>query len=81
MQATLKQLATRQLEEHVRQRLSFSAWEITLALREVNPDMVILHDDVKPIVHIYMQSIIRSGKYTRKNEGIPGSTFIKYVPV
>jgi adenosylhomocysteine nucleosidase len=55
---------------------SFSAWDITNAIRRKHPDQSIKHDNVKPTTHFLLKRLVDSGQVDKDM----GEKYITYTP-
>jgi len=61
----------------------FSAYDITLSIRDANPDLYVRHDDtVRGVVHGYMACLMSKGEYERELVRDPesGANYYRYYP-
>ena len=56
-------LAGQELYRRTEQCAEFTAYDVTLALREANPLVDIRHDRVREFVHEYMGALLAQGDY------------------
>jgi hypothetical protein len=56
-------LAGQELYKRTEQGAAFTAYDVTLALREANPLVDIRHDRVREFVHEYMGALLTQGDY------------------
>jgi hypothetical protein len=75
--------AVRYTRKEVEELTPFSAYDITLRIRDANPDLYVRHDNtVRGIVHGYMACLIDKGEYKRKLVKDPesGANYYLYYP-
>jgi hypothetical protein len=59
---------------------SFTAYNITRALRRRQPQLDIAHQAVRPIVHKIMRTLMRDGSYEASRARFDTGTAILYIP-
>lgn len=79
LQSDLEALVEDQLEQYVQNHDEFTAYDVTLALRENNPDTEILNVRVRPIVHDSMWRRIQNGlTYAAEDRDYNGTAALTY---
>lgn len=58
----------------------FTAYDITLGLRNANPGIPIPHDSVRHIVHAQMDTVVNSKLYEREEATFGSNTALRYLP-
>jgi hypothetical protein len=80
-QADLEVLVADAINSRVATGAMFTAYDITLALRDANVAYDIGHDSVRKTVHAQMQAIVASGLYQQESASFPGgTTALRYLP-
>ncbi|HST03671.1 MAG TPA: hypothetical protein VLQ48_02935 [Chloroflexia bacterium] len=59
----LTALVEKQLEAHILAEADFTAYDITMALRQEQPNLEILHARVRQLVHERMTYVVSGGAY------------------
>jgi hypothetical protein len=77
----LNDFVTQKLKYQVENKLRFTAYDITLALRHDNPSLEIIHDKVRHIVHLQMRLIVELGWYKREAVDYGDETARHYIPI
>ena len=58
----------------------FTAYDVTMAIRQAHPTIKIKHDDVRPLVHQAMEAAVVSGVYEREAATFGTDTATRYLP-
>jgi hypothetical protein len=70
--------------DHINQQMTaqaiFTAYDLTLGLRDANPGLHIPHDAVRAAVHAQMEAIVANQLYERETASFGSSTALRYVP-
>lgn len=77
----LDKLVTDQLKHQIIDKLEFTAYDITLALRRANSNSEIRHQEVRRLVHLQLGLIVAIGIYTRKKVKYGNNPATRYVPM
>jgi hypothetical protein len=59
----------------------FTAYDITLELRDAHPGLQIAHDMVRPVVHAQMRAIVASHIYDSETALFGGASALRYIPL
>ena len=79
-QADLDLLVADQINQRMAGSEIFTAYDITLALRDANPGFDIPHDAVRRSVHAQMDTIVASSLYDRETASFGNANALRYVP-
>jgi len=70
--------------DHINQQMTaqaiFTAYDVTLGLRDANPQLHVPHDAVRSAVHTQMDAIVKNQLYERETATFGGNTALRYVP-
>jgi hypothetical protein len=80
-QTDLDLLVADQINQRIAGGDIFTAYDITLGLRDANPGIDIPHDAVRRAVHAQMDSIVASQLYDRETASFGSGSALRYVPV
>jgi hypothetical protein len=71
--------------DHINQQIAvgaiFTAYDVTLGLRDSNPGVDIPHEAVRRTVHAQMDAIVSSKLYDRETASFGADSALRYVPV
>lgn len=76
----LDNLITERLKHQVSNKLEFTAYDITLALRRTNPTVELIHREARKSVHMQMRLIVELGMYRRETTTYGNATARRYIP-
>ena len=76
----LSRLVRAEICDRAKQADRFTAYEVTRSLRIQNPNIEILHFDVRELVHREMRSLLRSGLYQACPVDVVGRVACLYFP-
>jgi hypothetical protein len=79
-QADLELLVADHINQQMTAQAIFTAYDVTLGLRDANPQLHIPHDAVRSAVHIQMDAIVKNQLYERETATFGGNTALRYVP-
>jgi hypothetical protein len=79
-QADLELLVADHINQQMMARAIFTAYDLTLGLRDANPSLHIPHDAVRAAVHAQMGAIVANQLYERETATFGGGTALRYVP-
>jgi hypothetical protein len=74
-------LVVEQLHEWVASERSFTAYDVTRALRMQYPRLCIMHGDVRTVVHSRMRGLVDRQFYWQQRIRFPNGDALQYVPV
>jgi hypothetical protein len=79
-QADLELLVADHINQQMMAQAIFTAYDLTLGLRDANPGVHIPHDAVRAAVHAQMEAIVASQLYERETATFGSTTALRYVP-
>lgn len=79
-QAALAMLVAEHLNERIARRQSFTAYDVTQALRLAHPAVNILHAEVRNVVHRRMHSVVAAQFYRQAMMQFPTGSACCYLP-
>jgi hypothetical protein len=77
----LESLVADELQHRITSEKSFTAFDVTKALRSANPRTDIPHWKVRMIVHSYMSDVVQCGRYEAALADFGYATAIQYQPM
>src|SRR5262245_8572580 len=79
-QADLELLVADHINQQMMAQAIFTAYDVTLGLRDANPHLHLPHDIVRSAVHAQMDAIVKSQLYDRETAAFGSNTALRYVP-
>ena len=79
-QADLELLVADHINQQMMARAIFTAYDVTLGLRDANPQLHIPHDAVRGAVHTQMDAIVKNQLYERETATFGTTPALRYVP-
>ena len=79
-QADLELLVADHLNQQMAAQAIFTAYDVTLGLRDANPHLHLPHDGVRSAVHAQMDAIVNGQLYDRETAAFGSTTALRYVP-
>jgi hypothetical protein len=79
-QADLELLVADHINQQMMAQAIFTAYDVTLGLRDANPQLYIPHDAVRSAVHTQMDAIVKNQLYERETATFGGNTALRYIP-
>jgi hypothetical protein len=79
-QADLELLVADHINQQMAAQAIFTAYDVTLGLRDANRHLHIPHDAVRSAVHAQMDGIVKNQLYERETAAFGGNTALRYVP-
>jgi len=76
----LELLVADQINQQANTSSTFTAYDITQALRAANPGREILHDEVRRAVHAQMEALVATNIYDRDDVTFGTDRATRYVP-
>jgi hypothetical protein len=76
----LELLVADQINQQANTSSTFTAYEITQALRAANPGLEIVHDEVRRVVHAQMEALVATSIYARDDVTFGTDRATRYVP-
>ncbi len=76
----LELLVADQINQQANTSSTFTAYDITQALRIANPGREILHDEVRHVVHAQMEALVATNIYARDDVTFGNSRATRYMP-
>lgn len=79
-QNDLELLVADQINQRIAAGDIFTAYDITLGLRDANPALDIPHDAVRQAVHGQMEAIVQNQLYVSETASFGSNSALRYVP-
>ncbi len=79
-QADLELLVADHINQQMTAQAIFTAYDLTVGLRDANPGLHIPHDAVRAAVHAQMEAIVANQLYERETATFGSSSALRYVP-
>ena len=79
-QADLELLVADHINQQMTAQAIFTAYDVTLGLRDAYPHLHLPHDSVRSAVHTQMDAIVKGQLYDRETAAFGGNTALRYVP-
>jgi hypothetical protein len=79
-QADLELLVADHINQQMAAQAIFTAYDVTLGLRDANPHLHIPHDGVRSAVHTQMEAIVKNQLYERETATFGSNTALRYIP-
>jgi hypothetical protein len=76
----LRVLVQQELALHIERHDTFTAYDITLALRATHPSLEIIHTSVRDSIHEQMQQLVTQGSYKRERRQYADAAALTYIP-
>ena len=79
-QADLELLVADHINQQMTAQAIFTAYDVTLGLRDAYPHLHLPHDRVRSAVHTQMDAIVKGQLYDRETAAFGSNTALRYVP-